>query len=208
MAAPSWWIEGDFVAFRQPLGNFDPVRGALTYLHLPAFELVLMRHEANLAVLFGDHGLVGDSEHILAMRQGDLDLCGHARFEPLPGSVELDDPPKIPNVLATIRLLHGNLIDRGDFAFEDDLRKGFEPDLCPHPGSDSIHDGFIEGDLDFHFCQVGQIKELLFLSDGQPLLDGPILGIWPAPTPTRILDIIDDAIMGGADRAAFELLLE
>ena len=70
--------------------------------------------------------------------------------------VELEDAPEIPDILTAVGLLHGDLIDRGDFAFEDDLGKGFEVGPSPHPGGDPTHDGFIEGHLDFHSDKSGR----------------------------------------------------
>jgi len=158
MAAPNRWIEGDFVSFGQPLGDFDPVRGAQAHLNLPAFKMILTRHEANIAVMFGDNGLVGDCQHVLAMRHGDINLCGHAWFQPLAAFVELEDSSEVPNILASSILLEWYLVYRDHLAFDYEVGQCFKLNFCPHAREDSIDDRFVQCQLNFHLRQIRQIK--------------------------------------------------
>jgi len=161
--------------------------GGLTEFHLTAHELVVARQEANRAVFLGDHGAVGDRQDVLTQGQNDLDPGCHARPEARTGAIQLDDALEVAGILPAIALLDRDLVDRNHPAVEDELGQGFKLDPGTQPRGDAIDHRFVEGHLDLHLRQIGQIKEHLFLAYGHPLLDLRVLGVGAAPSALEIV---------------------
>ena len=90
--------------------------------------------------------------------------------------------------------------DGDHVAFEPAVGHPFELDVHGHPRLHVLDDRFVQHRDDFHVLEVGKVDQVLPLADGHPRLDHDAA--------IGLVGVDHEAVVGGADRAEGDLLLQ